>query len=510
MGPTVPPSPWPDSATVTDAPITLTTLPINLSVTSTDASGQAAIPAGTVVATFTQPAANRDSSAFAGSTATFPGAASPTPLVVTYDAATRMFIAQTAATTAISPFLTPGSASVAVRIADAVGGATATGMTTLSVADAAPVASSVQPTAAVTLGGTFSGPVASFALPFGTDQDLSGQYTATINWGDGSTPTAGAVVAGLTPGTYSVVGLHAYPGIGTLIPGQFAGTYPVTVAVQRVGVDGAAMTATNTVQVNDLPIAVTGTLAPASIAGIVQTAMVTNSTTPTFVGTTEPNATVTLYATMIGMSATVPVGRATADATGYWSITTVPLSDGAYTMAATAVDALGVASALGQILPNNYQGALSVQTASPEVASVRFNAKTGMVSVTYTDIEGPLSLASLTNPAAYKIKSGTSAAAVTMASPTVLAADPLGHSATVGIRLTHARQFRSNLIKLAITGSAITDAAGNSLGGNYAATVRSNSSTQKTAVARAASATHSKGPTAHAAKLHAVTHRHGG
>lgn len=499
-----------NTALVLDAPIALTVTPITLPVTASDSTGQAAIPAGTVVGTFTQVGAARLTTAFAGSTATFPGASAATPLSFTYDAASGLYTASTAAPTPIPPFLTPGSGSFSVRIADAIGGATATGQAGLAVVDVAPVASVVPPGAEVALGSNFSGPVATFTLPFGAGQDLSGQYVATIDWGDGSLPTLGTVVAGSTPGTYSVDGSHTYAEIGSPIAGQFAGTHLVTVAVQRVGTGGAAMVTQDTVRVDDLPIAVAGAMDPATIVGVVQGAAVTHSTTPTFNGTSEPGATIRLYATMVGTNASIPVGQATTDAAGNWTITATPLGDGTYTVAATAVDAIGVASAVGQILPNATQGLLSVQRARPEVGSVRFNGQTGMVMITYVDAEGPLVLPTLTNRNAYRVTTGASKAAVAMASPTVLAADPLGHSATIGIKLPHAQQFRSNQIKLAIAGSAITDGAGNSLDGDYSTSVRSGSSARPAATAiRVGLTSHPKGHSVHAARFAAARHHHG-
>jgi hypothetical protein len=94
-----------------------------------------------------------------------------------------------------------------VSITD-VGGATATATSTAKVADAALKGSlaSIGPVH----GQPFSGTVATFtdANPYAT----TGDFTATINWGDGTT-TTGTVV--LNPdGSFSVEGSHTYLNAG--------------------------------------------------------------------------------------------------------------------------------------------------------------------------------------------------------------------------------------------------------------------------------------------------------
>ncbi len=455
-----------NTATVADAPITLATSPVYLPVTASGPSGEASIPSGTVVGTFAEPEGARLSAAYSGSTATFPGAAGPTALTITpLTPGSDVFVASTAVATAIEPYLTPGTSSITVRIIDGVGGATAIASTPLNVSDVAPLASTVQPTASVILGGTFAGPVASFTLPFGSGLDLADQYAATIDWGDGTAPTAGTIQAGTTPGSYVVVGSHAYPGLGTVSPGQAVGTYPVTVSVQRFGSSGAGATLTNAVQVADLPISVSGVLAATSDGGVSNTDAVTNVKTPEFSGTSEPNSIVTVYAVPVGSTIVVPVGQGMTNAAGVWDIRTIPFLDGSYAIDAVAVDALGVASAFGQVLPNAHQGFLTIETSPPVVTSTRFNRQTGQLTINYGSPEGALDLASLVRPNAYKVLApGVSSTPIAFGVPALIAADPAGRSATVRITLNHRGAFPSNSVDLSIVGSAINDAAGNELG----------------------------------------------
>jgi hypothetical protein len=72
-------------------------------------------------------------------------------------------------------------------------------------------------------------------------------------------------------------------------------------------------------------------------SGTSTTDNLTNDTTPTFTGTAEAGATVTLYDT----NGTTVLGSTTADGSGNWSITSSTLSDGPHTVTTKATDAAG-------------------------------------------------------------------------------------------------------------------------------------------------------------------------
>ncbi|MEJ6024386.1 Ig-like domain-containing protein, partial [Ramlibacter sp. PS4R-6] len=81
----------------------------------------------------------------------------------------------------------------------------------------------------------------------------------------------------------------------------------------------------------------------------------TNDDTPTFSGTAEANATVTLYDT----DGTTVVGTGSADGSGNWSITVSTLSTGAHTVTAKATDAAGNTSVASTGL------AITIDTTAP-------------------------------------------------------------------------------------------------------------------------------------------------
>ena len=93
---------------------------------------------------------------------------------------------------------------------------------------------------ATTEGATFTGIVATFtdASPNGAVSD----FTATITWGDGSTPSAGTIVLAGT-GQFSVTGSHTY---------MEEGTYTISVAITDIA--GPTASATSTARVADAPI----------------------------------------------------------------------------------------------------------------------------------------------------------------------------------------------------------------------------------------------------------------
>ena len=100
-------------------------------------------------------------------------------------------------------------------------------------------------------------------------------FTATIDWGDGTPPSAGTITQPGGPNTmYVVTGSHTYASTGP------NGTYPIQVFV----VDTAArrLTINNTATVTAPTITVTGMLNPASDSGKSNTDDITNVTQPNF------------------------------------------------------------------------------------------------------------------------------------------------------------------------------------------------------------------------------------
>ncbi|MBP6879325.1 MAG: hypothetical protein KBC34_14965 [Phenylobacterium sp.] len=94
-------------------------------------------------------------------------------------------------------------------------------------------------------------------------------------------------------------------------------------------------------------------LSAASDTGASSTDNVTSDTTPTFTGTSEANATVSLFDT----DGTTVLGTATADGSGNWSITSSTLALGQHTVSAAIIDLAGNTSSAGAGLQITIQAA---------------------------------------------------------------------------------------------------------------------------------------------------------
>ena len=283
-----------------------------------------------------------------------------------------------------------GDYPVAIAVTD-TDGATTTVSSTAIIVDAAltpfnsqPTVTQVQPTEfPVPQFGApaFTGTVAIFsdaAGAFGSAAD----FTATIDWGDGTPASIGTIGAGPTgspAGTYTVSGAHTYAEMGT---------YPVQVLIVDTG--GSRLTTATTATVTALALSVTGVLDPSSDSGLsTGHANVTNVVQPTFTGTVDSilpvaaipvdDARVTITTIINGVYTTI--GTGTTNSQGAWSITsTVALPDGTYAISATATDQFAAVTTTSTIVPS-----LVIDTTGPVITGAFFNHLNGQVDFTIQD-----------------------------------------------------------------------------------------------------------------------------
>ncbi len=283
-----------------------------------------------------------------------------------------------------------GTYQVLVAVTDSAGATpiTVPGFSTAVIADAPLSLSGTQPTVTTTEASlfpvpvfappAFHGPVASFTS--GNPTSSLSDFTATIDWGDGTPLSAGTVSQPVGGGTAFVVsGSHTYADSGV---NGGTGTFPIQVYI--VDADGSKLTVANTANVADRAIVLTGQLNPASDSGVSHTDAITDVTQPDFFGTTEPLSHVTLYATPLaaGGMATV-IGQVQAGGDGSWNITSgTPLADGHYAITATAVDQFGITTTVSPavITPN-----LFIDTRGPVITGAFFNRLNGQVDYTIQD-----------------------------------------------------------------------------------------------------------------------------
>ena len=166
----------------------------------------------------------------------------------------------------------PNTISIAVKDA---GGSTTTVVGTALVADAplsvvtAPALPNNPATPIVEGSKPFTGDVATFTD--GNPQGKNSDFTATINWGDGTLPTTGSIAED-GHGVFHVTGTHTY--------GE-EGTFPVVVRVRDIG--GASLVIAGAATVQDAPLTITGVNGKAT-EGVKFTAKVATFTD------TNPNA----------------------------------------------------------------------------------------------------------------------------------------------------------------------------------------------------------------------------
>jgi hypothetical protein len=87
-----------------------------------------------------------------------------------------------------------------------------------------------------------------------------GHYVATINWGDGTTPTSGTLSPGAAAGNFAIGGYHSYASDGTHL-----------VTIHVTGDDGSDVTSTSTITAKGAGLPCTATInsdaAPRGVAG---------------------------------------------------------------------------------------------------------------------------------------------------------------------------------------------------------------------------------------------------
>ena len=274
-------------------------------------------------------------------------------------------------------------------------------------------------------------------------------FSATINWGDGTPPTAGivsqdSVATATAPATYSVLGSHVYTS---------SGAFTITVSIVDHN-GGSPVTASNTAVANSTASLLTAQLSPASDSGPSNSDGVTNITTPTITGTTLPGAQLTLVAqSSNGTTSTVATGSAGVD--GSFQLTSSSLADGTYNFIVTSVPITA-----GSPTATFTVGPVVIDTVAPRVASVTLNPKTGQILITFTDVGDGLYLPSLTNRLSYLLAGKvTNVTAISMPSGSV-------HQETVALTLAHGKKKLTNgtiVLTLDAQGVNVIDQAGNTL-----------------------------------------------
>ncbi len=283
----------------------------------------------------------------------------------------------------------------------------------------------------------------------GNPQGLASEFTATINWGDGTTTTGQVVpIAGTRPGSFQVVGDHAYP---------VGGTFATTVTIASL-TGGAPVTVAGQAIVTDLFVPIAGGLAPGSDSGVSPFDNVTTLTQPIFSGLAAQGSTVVLIAQGGGLSTPTELGRATADpVTGAFTVASPALADGRYTVIARAFNRAGRPTSPDATLTGTAP--LVIDTTGPQVANVQLEAARGQLRVTVRDTGGGLSPLTLANPFNYALTVGGR----TIFPTGVALGAAAGDSQQVIVTFNNGRRLAGGNYVTTLSGVGLGDAAGNPL-----------------------------------------------
>ena len=220
-------------------------------------------------------------------------------------------------------------------------------------------------------------------------------YTASIDWGDGTAATTATRITsqGTPNGTvFSVFGNHTYaaqgnfPIVVTITKPPLLGSTELPPGAVAIGATEADILSRPLSQPITITITVTGKLNPASDSGVSNSDDITDVVQPNFIGTTNrPNANIFLYATPTGSSTAVLIGQTEADSNGAWSITSaIALADGSYSISVQAFDQLNNSNtATATIVPT-----LVIDTVGPKVTALSFDRLHGQLQITFQDFGG--------------------------------------------------------------------------------------------------------------------------
>ena len=226
--------------------------------------------------------------------------------------------------------------------------------------------------------------------------------------------------------------------------------------------------------VADVPLTVTGKLNPASDSGVSNSDDITNVVQPNFLGTTsQPNATVTLFAQASGGTVVV-IGQGVSNASDAWSITANhALATGNYVITAVATDSAGFTTSAATTIVSN----LVIDTVPPVITAATFDRFTDTLTVTFQDNLSGLASASITNSAFYHLSAQPLSPKVHVPklllptainfTPGATATDPI----TVSVVFNNGHTVRGGRYLIVIdSGSGDTgvhDIAGNALDGEF-------------------------------------------
>jgi flagellar hook assembly protein FlgD len=286
-------------------------------------------------------------------------------------------------------------------------------------------------------------PVATFVDLGGAEP--VGEYSATIDWGDGKPQSPGTITLGTDGTTFTVTGSHTY---------DEDGTYPVQVTILDTNV----------------PVIITGNLDTGSDSGVSNSDKITNVAQPIFIGTSKPGSIINLYSN--NNSTITLIGTGVTSVAGTWGIRTAFIPDGSYAIYATATDPnrpsevtfpvaiLGGTSGLPRLV---------IDTVGPVVTEAIFRPSIGKIMIAFQDSGGGLAIANVIDGSDFNFQVYgkttfppdliTSINVIRSGGPT----DPIEEF----LAINKGHKLPSGRYVLTVKSSGITDIAGNALDGEF-------------------------------------------
>jgi VCBS repeat-containing protein len=330
-----------------------------------------------------------------------------------------------------------GTATVTVRLMD--NGGTANGGVdtsapqtfTITVHDNPPVLQALAPT---TLQGVVleNLKVGVFTDP---DDQAATAFSATVDFGDGTAPVAGTVIRDSVESYHVVVSSHTY---------LAAGSPTLTVRLSDPGV--GTITATATATVSPIFFSASGP-------------MISNQNVVTFSGT-APSGFIVQFT---GSGGSLPgggelLGQTVVGAGNAFSLTTLPLADGRYTITARVLNSQGV------LIGTFPVGSLLIDTTPPRIAGATLARKHGLLTLTFLENGSGMNPADVLNASNYNF--------VRMKYIGRFAGHVTGVAMTgpnqVTLQLNRGRYVTHGRYRLVVSSHGIADIAGNALDGEFA------------------------------------------
>ena len=212
--------------------VTVASSTISVAVLSESARAGVAIPAGTVIGTFTDLPVAGPVGQYSGVINWGDGTSPDSALTITAIGGSSFRVATTAGHT----YATPGSYALSLTILDSIASGIGGNLAVVSGSLAPPVVTAGSPVVAVE--GSFSTGLVLATFTDSTPNLTAGSFTAVIDWGDGSPASVGIVGNGNSVGSFSIRGNHTY---------AIEGSYVVSVSLADSAGNHVATSTTATV-----------------------------------------------------------------------------------------------------------------------------------------------------------------------------------------------------------------------------------------------------------------------